>query len=305
MKRNLTILFVVVFAFQSDSKAQDYSYIAFPDSNAEWDISGKITPRGYTMYYCNHLYFDGDTTLDNKSYRMLYNNKGCSVAYPELMGYIRTDTFKRTFFRFANTFLHDEWDHLIYDFSLKKGDVIKDSLKRKSPSDTLHLTISVDSVDTVFVGNFLRKRFYVKGFGSIDTWIEGVGSLTAPYAWRTTFNFDFADAHLCRYMLDSLTIYQSYNSRCFFVSGVDETETSFNIHLFPNPASSDFQLKLSQNPQSQTWFRLYDALGRMVNQQILTGTNITIIRDGWQEGIYVWEVATSDRMLGRGKVVVH
>lgn len=88
----------------------------------------------------------------------------------------------------------------------------------------------------------------------------------------------------------------------FVLNGIDDMEES-PIKIFPNPTSSTFQIKLFQSPHQQTLFKLYDALGREVKQELLSSITTTLNRENLNKGIYFWQIETGRKILERGKII--
>lgn len=85
------------------------------------------------------------------------------------------------------------------------------------------------------------------------------------------------------------------------ITGISEASAS-DIQLFPNPASTYFQLQLPETPQIGSHFQLYDAFGRLVKQERLSTVSSTIYRDTLGPGIYFWQVKNAGGILGKGKI---
>lgn len=79
----------------------------------------------------------------------------------------------------------------------------------------------------------------------------------------------------------------------------DETRVS----VYPNPATDVLQVKVAGNISREAEFVLYDAVGREVQRQSMSGSNLAIQRADWCAGVYYWQLQTAGKTVQRGKVI--
>lgn len=75
------------------------------------------------------------------------------------------------------------------------------------------------------------------------------------------------------------------------------------VSVYPNPATDILQVKVAGNISREAEFVLYDAVGREVQRQSMSGSNLTIQRAGWCAGVYYWQLQTPGKTVQRGKVI--
>ncbi|MBL0309259.1 MAG: T9SS type A sorting domain-containing protein [Bacteroidetes bacterium] len=119
------------------------------------------------------------------------------------------------------------------------------------------------------------------------------GTLVVPFVGST--NMDFSA---------STTIWNFFKSYCSVISSTEEVTENYRMDVYPNPASSGFQIKLSELPQTDTHFVVYDALGRIVMQKMVNEVSTHIQRGTLNRGIYFWQLERVDKVLNRGKIVL-
>lgn len=94
------------------------------------------------------------------------------------------------------------------------------------------------------------------------------------------------------------------NPNYFIVDGINDLEgNELTIQVFPNPTITTFQLQLSSSIHQPTHFKLYEALGREVKEELISSTITTLSRENLSNGIYFWQVETEGKILERGKII--
>lgn len=103
---------------------------------------------------------------------------------------------------------------------------------------------------------------------------------------------------------DFISYWNSHGSTCHTLSvGISE-EKDNQLMISPNLSFTSFTLQLSSPPTAQTYFQLYDALGRQVKHEEITSTITTIHRDNLPGGIYFWQLQAGNKILDSGKLVM-
>lgn len=161
-------------------------------------------------------------------------------------------------------------------------------------------------LDTVYIDssmNNLKINAHSEGGwgGGEDTaYADGVGLIQA---FLGSEDFEIQQGG------ESLIYYHKANGQSwgtlvdFAVTGVRNIDDELSMHIFPNPASSSFQVQLSESPSPPTYLQLYDALGRQVREERITETSSTIQRNTLSNGIYFWQLESNGQTLSRGKIV--
>ncbi len=305
MKWVYRFILPILLLLSAEAKSQAYTYHPFPDSNAVWEQWQVIYPMGSYTPLPKHYYYNGDTVIDNTSYhKLFYFRYGINAFH----GLIRSDTLKRTFFRWNNS--DDSIEHLIYDFSLMPGDTLFDLIGHICSINPIYSDFHtiIDSKDTItLLDGSIRNKFNVRIFycGQLhysSAWIEGIGCLIGP---TTIFMGYYGfNATLCQFKYGNAIVYQNTFAQCNYFSSTDNLEEGNKIQITPNPSTTSFTLQLSSPPTTQTYFLLYDALGRQVKREEIISTTTTINRDNLPNGISFWQLQAGNEILGRGKVVM-
>ena len=179
MKCYLSITFLLLTGFAL--KAQ--TYYPFPTKNTIW-TEGYYSPYPdtYKTFHCFALK-DGDTTINGKLYHKLYHSNDTIFTEDKLCGGIREDNKKIYYYSidslpYQYIGIQTGSEVILYDFTLKLGDTIRNNLFRISHPDKLIVFI----VDSILIGTQYRKT-YTFGYPNASkalpwaTWVEGIGSL--------------------------------------------------------------------------------------------------------------------------------
>lgn len=78
--------------------------------------------------------------------------------------------------------------------------------------------------------------------------------------------------------------------------GIEET-TAESINMWPNPTSDELNLRLTSVSDAQ--IRIFDAMGRIVDQHTVAGESVKIRLDGLPAGTYTVQVSTSTGIYNR------
>ena len=74
--------------------------------------------------------------------------------------------------------------------------------------------------------------------------------------------------------------------------------------LFPNPASDNFTLVVSELPVGPVYLKLYDITGREIKKVRVNYTKTNIRCEDIAIGIYCWQLELADKVVSRGKLVL-
>jgi hypothetical protein len=247
MKTHLTLIFILIcFALS----AQEYKYVAFPDSNAVWsEVYWKpISQSGSRWVYNQYALFNEDTVINGITYHKLFHTNASTKitrGNSECIGGIREDSLKCILFRDFNksheySFLNKYGEILLYNFNLKVNDTIRNSSDFSNIVGVSYL--SAIKIDTVKIANSLRKVFQ---FSKIpwEVWIEGIGKIKGllfPSGDLPTngMNNDL----VCLHQNDTLVYYNNTYDGCVPQFVIDD------VVLFPNK-----EIKVYPNPVPEGW----------------------------------------------------
>jgi hypothetical protein len=189
MKTKIKIIVVGFILFQLCFQpiiSQEYEYVPFPQSDAIWsEIYYFREGEGSIRSYERFAITGEDTVINNRNYKKIYMFMD-SVFNKEEASYVgglREDDSKKVWFK-GEKIVHlykplalEEDELLLYDFSLNVGDTVKagnfDVLFHEWEGSLI-----VNEIDTISIGNSLRKRIKFQPFSWINVaWIEGIGNL--------------------------------------------------------------------------------------------------------------------------------
>ncbi|MES2621365.1 MAG: T9SS type A sorting domain-containing protein [Bacteroidota bacterium] len=298
------------FLFFQNLAAQ---YIPIPDSGAVWrqnSWAGNSLDGGTATY--RQIFEEGDTIINGLKYIRLFQTgydyvneihspNGTFGFTHELYGFFRNDTINKKVF-FINA--QDTTVLLLYDFNLNVGDTI--------PSDwygAFDVSI-VYGIDTVELFGLSRRRFHLSSQYSFQPMaiIEGIGSVSGFAASLITATMGISGQLECFSVKDSAYTFSPEpiysGSTCWPYSAIENNLVYAQKIISPNPFTTSFTLQLSSPPNTQTYFQLYDALGRQVKREEITSASTTINRNNLPNGVYFWQLQQANKIVERGKVVM-
>ena len=161
--------------------------------------------------------------------------------------------------------------------------------------------------DTVYIDSTRNNRKSNKhydgggGGGNETIYAEGLGVIKDG-SWSEDFLWPQGD---CQLMYYHKANGEKWGTPYYFiVAGINDlNEENLTAYIFPNPSSGTFQLQLSEPSHQQTYFKLYDALGREVKRENISSITTTLNRENLSNGIYFWQAEAEGKILGRGKLV--
>lgn len=297
MKKILTILLGVFLINNLNSQP----YVPFPMDSAEWNCLFWHQWSANDIFLINSSYIlKGDTNLNEKSYKKVYYKETDNPSYnPEYIGGLRENDSKEIYFFPVSGNLHslgstsfpnDTSEHLLYTFNnLEIGMIL--------PINEGITVISVEGIDSVFLGNSYRKRYTIsqQGLFGYDHWIEGIGSvkdLLVPYSYE----FEWQYYTLC--FTDSMTYHINApngadSCHYSFPVGLNELEKEV-FSVFPNPASNTIRIR-NFSPIQNAFITIYNAIGQVVLQIKLLKSETDIDIENLNPGIYIVEITLTDR----------
>ena len=285
MKKVYLYILPVLLLLSVEAKSQAYTYHPFPDSNAVWKGYNFCGAMGNASYSYWTLQVTQDTIINGFNYHRVSPN-GC----------MREDSAKRVY---ALYLLNPFQEHLLYNFSFNVGDTMTSWYYSNK--------LIVLSVDTPTYWGVQRRTLHITDsihFGvEIDKWIEGIGSSSGPMGYEIGGFCHWS--HLCAAWADTTMVYGdgSFPDQCSYLTSVGEIPFE-RLIVLPNPCTTSFTIQLSSPPTTQTYFNLYDALGRAVKRDEIISETTTMSRNNLPSGIYFWQLQQGNKILDRGKVVM-
>jgi len=281
--KNIVISSLLFLAFGC-ATAQEYQYVPFPTANAHWHTDGydgNCLPPG--LCFQSEVGIAGDTVVNGHTYTMV-NGMDNGFPWEFSRAWFREDVEERKVYAMWPSGNPPDFDgaveYVAYDFSLAVGDtfIVPPPLHvDDGQEDTTYYVIT--SIDSVHIGDALRKRFWFNANTSISSnfWIEGIGGEPGPFI--THYMFEGWNVLRCMYHEGEL-IYsnplpgpQEYNIQTYpwyeycgpYWVGIADSESETVPWVYPNPVQDILQVRLDGNTRVVASL-LSDALGR--TQQI-------------------------------------
>jgi|GEM_PF-1593798 len=252
--------------------AQEYEYVPFPKENASWHIDNLSMDCPPSPALCSQstMALADDTTINGLTYTKI-NSVYLGEITSSILSFFREDTAERKVYG-----LFWDGEYLVYDFSLMVGDTffVPPPLSSWPEANEFYI---ITSIDTILVGNSLRKKFTFTGDATIEEssfWIEGIGGGSGPLMSHYVFEswsilrcfnlhldllysepFPFPPQHL-------LQQYPWYEYCDTNVVGVEElTAERSLLNVYPNPAIENLIINV-ENDLDIVTINVIDALGR-------------------------------------------
>lgn len=299
------------------------TYHPFPTKNTIWtEMYFNPYPNENLKFHCFALK-DNDTIINNKIYHKLYHSTDTLFTETKLCGGIREENRKVYFYAIDSipylgmlTFPSKKTESILFDFSLKLGDTIKNDSFRIGYPDKL----VVFMVDSVLVGMEYRKA-YTFGYPNAPdpipwaVWVEGIGSLrglmfaTGDVPTNGLFNdlICFRQDNVFLYHYDNNNInqyhYHRYNT-CFYIKPnvVEIVATDIKLIIAPNPVRTNACVEFMR----PDYYRLIltDLFGRQLMDYNVEGkSSIEISRAGLPNGLYLVSIYDRHGNMQTTKVI--
>ncbi len=289
---------MLIFGLFLINNLNSQTYVPFPLDSAEWNCLFWHQWSANDIVLINTSYLlNGDTLLKGKQYKKVHFVDGNP---PQYIGGLREDENKNIyFFPFFYTvqgtpgifvFPNDTSEHLLYTFNnLEIGMIL--------PINEGTTVISVEGIDSIFLGNSYRKRYTIsqQGLFGYDYWIEGIGSvkdLLVPFSYE----FEWQYYTLC--FTDTMTYHINAPNgadSCHYSLPVGLNELDKEVFsIFPNPASNTFRIK-NFSSKHNVFFKIYNAMGQEVLQSKVLKSEDEINIENLNPGVYIVEITLVDR----------
>lgn len=279
----------------------------FPMENAKWNVDYLSMDCPPSPALCEQGAFAvaGDTLIGGIAYTNI-NSVHLGQITTNAFIQFREDTVQRKVFGLWNG-----QEHLVYDFSLAIGDTFFVPQPLSGGEEFYIIT----SIDTVLVGNSMRKRFTFQGVETLPEnsfWIEGIGGGAGPFmshyvfeSWSVLRCFSDNDELLYsspfpyppQYLLQQYPWYEYCDTS---VVGVDD-RNSATVHIYPNPASNLVRLDVSGTQAQIDRLEAFSALGNAMNIARIDPHSINI--SDWPSGLYIVRILFSNRTFTNTKIL--
>lgn len=237
-----------------------------------------------------HIYAlkDNDTTINGKLYHKLYNSEDTIFTEKELCGGIREENKKVYFYALDSLSYPMEQtipgtEYLLYDFSLKVGDIItRDSFRISGPD------LFVSKIDSILIGTEYRKSITFDNVWYL-TWVEGIGSLRGIITMNGPYPTGYGSMNnlICFRQNNEILYHNSGYDDCFYkndYNSINGNKAVKEITIEPNPVSTTCKLSYTENYNQ---IQIVNMFGIVVREYNVNGQTSTIVdRNGLPSGIY-------------------
>ncbi|HEY3370416.1 MAG TPA: T9SS type A sorting domain-containing protein [Prolixibacteraceae bacterium] len=283
MKTYLLIILILV-----GFKLSAQTYHPFPTKNTIWT---QMSPNpNYFEHDIFHIYAlkNNDTTINGKLYHKLYNSEDTTFTERELCGGIREENKKVYFYALTSlTYPREQTipgtESLLYDFSLKVGDIItSDNFRLAGPN------LFVSNIDSILIGTEYRKSITFYNLPYL-TWVEGIGSLIGIITMNGLYPTSGGSMNnlICFRQNNEILYHNSEYDDCFYkndYNSINDNKLVKEITIEPNPVLATCKVSYSAS-----YYRLeiVNLFGIVVHKYDVIGQTSTIVdRQGLPSGIY-------------------
>lgn len=235
--------------------SQNYKPLVVEENSWNVLVVGLNVPFD-TTYSTITCKIEGDTILDDITYKKMFASYDENPVYLNICGYLREDANRKVWYR-----QNEEEEYLMYDFSAEVGDSVLVGY-----SDPVYLF--VDSITNHNVQGDLRPKYWLSCKEHPhyqETWIEGIGS-SRGVIWSGSALIVGGWYRLLCMKQNAELIYMNphYNSCYMLSTGMAEVEDLL-VHIFPNPCSECLQIE-TNNPNAITAMAIMDLNGKVWKQ---------------------------------------
>jgi len=314
MKKYQFIIIICFFQVQMISilKAQTYCHII--DTNRIWIT--QITGAFVAESSFNTFFLDGDTIINNKSYKKVYNhsvNSADTISMPDTTlvvnpedtiiysAAVREDTSNMKVY---SVFTNDTIEKLMYDFSLNIGDSV--ILYNNAHNENLGI---VQEIDYIKVDNICRKRLQLKSSACFDFWIEGLGS-TNGLLYPSICFVDFGPFFSLHYIIENNDTIFNYSNN-IVTCDTNSIKENINIiknkvFIYPNPFSDYTIIKLNKIEKNNFLLTITDITGKIIKIiDISSKEKFQLNGKDFDNGIYLFQFSNGKNIIDMKKVIVY
>lgn len=283
-----TLLFIILI-ISNTIVSQINVYKPFPQAYASWIVQdwSQITSGGFNSWKKYEV--TGDTIIGSYTYKKVTsaNNTGYPIgsSFPYIIPFgprsfsfcYRNDaTTKKVYYLVVTGGINK--DTLWYDFNLNIGDTVKSTYSYQKhpyygPTYGTAFNRVVQSIDSSLICGTYYKRFKFNCGDNESCLIEGVGFMdNFIHTWRD---------NECPF--EPVELFYTHVSTCE-PTGINEASiTKNNIHIYPNPVTSDFKINTTL---TLSYYTILNNLGEIVQQGKCTNQE-SILFSEYLNGLYL------------------
>ena len=291
----IILLFGIFTAKAQSNNPNDTTYHPLVQEGKMWSILDATwhynpdSPIPYYTYDTKHFMFQGDTIISDVAYKKIYSSNQENPIYPQdyyLSTFMREDENKKVFQIKRNGF-GEQWEELLYDFSLEVGDTVPEELYYCGSNCSLIVEVS----DEIMLNGEVRKVFHFSrnGFIMEDYWIEGIGSNYGPFI---PFGSEITGGFyrlLCFHENNELMFYNEEYQTCHKKTGINAYDNQ--IIIYPNPTKDRLYIEMKANLNIHA-ITLINIQGQIVRGYESSATQLDV--SGIAEGIYFLKLSSSE-----------
>lgn len=252
--------------------------------------------NSYTTYF---IKFEGDTVVENKTYKKVLKCDEESQTNWTTYGLIREDEENRVYLKAIGYI-----EGLIYDFGVAVGDSVV-ALNVYINPDTLHFVVT--QVDSVLLLDGYRKRVTLFEYNNFkeEVWIEGVGSL---FGVLNSCNDSYGGLcggynSLC-YEENGTLVYRHETYDECYISIVTNTKTTEapKLTVYPNPVKSIATIYFTEAGKKEV--EIYNLQGVKLISAKGNDNKITVNLKHLNNDIYILNVRSDNVYYPSYKLIV-
>ncbi len=312
---------MMVGAFGQNTESKEDGYInAFDSDKAVWTyyFTGYFQPPFIGADKIQQTIIDGDTVIDGVKWRIIIKDpvikkglvrvEGEKVwfrSYPGYEKYINTDHDGR-----APNPNYDGSPIVIYDFSLKAGDIVKELV-----FDSIHLrSLEIMYIDSVVL-NDGKKHKLLRVIPDMYSFMEGVGNIGRPpfyMVWPYFLSmYNFPDLLCCHVNGELFYADEPLIDDCIWGTPNEEIEEDRKEYLsqnVPNPVDGSAQISYflpkGATNASISFYNVGGALVKNVPLAVNEGKGqITISSADFATGVHVYTLTVNGVVLDTKKMM--
>lgn len=254
-------------------------------------VSNEIPMKSY------YTKFEGDTTINSKSYKIIWDTYDEYKKDWNFRGFIREEN-KKVYFYYG--IAYDEI--LMYDFNLQAGD---------SALFQYNGYLTVDSIFSKTICNQVRKLYYLSSKPYIGQviWCEGIGSLSGIMNNEGNIGMTGGlNILLCFTENDTLRYSNAEYNTCFFkdITNIGNIENfREKLKIYPNPSAGNFFLQAEKIINKEIIVSIFNNSGQLVFEKCYSGKKLIEINSRIKlKGSYIIRVV-GENLLYTGQLLIH
>lgn len=291
-----TILFILTLYLSLNGFGQDYQKLIV---DSRWNILlGGLIDCGFDCtdedFRTHSLTISSDSIISDTIYSKLISTRYLSYDTTDFFtGLLREDTSEqKIYFRKPS-----DIERLIYDFSLSKGDTLKNF--RYHDCGVCSKYAVVDSVDTITdLKGTVRQRFFIRDYYGIDTWIEGIGSTNGLVDIQHIDDTPNIEGLVCFWHSDKLTFEKEDNHfGCYYFSNITSIGEIYNnekISVYPNPTNSLIQINSTIEIKN---IKIFNMTGHIIYSTNPCSVNYSLNLSEFGSGPYILVIDSKRQII--------